>query len=164
MGEKVAPKKEYLERIEELEKVYKEKKSKLEDEKYLVEYTKDDIYELRLFFKNKVKWTSSQALGVIEILKVIDDAEKESKKGLLLDNLFIEAIAYYLSQHQDVGSSYAEKFIRLYKPVFNIREKLIVIRKEIDEAKNEIDKLQFSIDNGIDIEKEVEKLENENKN
>lgn len=146
----------------ELEKKLNEKTEDLEKKKYLIEYTKDDIYNLRVFLKTKAKWQSSQALGIVEALKVLDEAEtyanKNKIKGIMLNNIPIEAIAYFLSKHEDVGSEYASVFISMFKPIFVVRERLVSLRTEIDKLKGEYSKLTYAIENNINIEEATAKL------
>ena len=151
-------------KMEELEKELEKKRSELEDKSFLIEYSKDDIYELRLFLQKKAKWTSLQALGIIETIKALDEAENQASKlkdmkGIMMKNIPIEAIAYFLSKHEDVGYDYAVTFANIAKPIYSVRDRLIEIRKKYDEIKNQIAQIEYAIKNGVDIEKETENLE-----
>lgn len=140
-------------------------KSELEDTKFLLEYSSDDIYQLRLFLQEKAKWTSLQSMGIIEALKVLDEAEVEAKKhkiaGLMLNNVPIEAIAFYMSNYEGVGSQYAQTFTSIALPIFKVRERLVGLRKQIDVIQADISKIEYAMENNIDVEKATIEMDKE---
>jgi hypothetical protein len=68
--------------------------------------------------ENNAEWREKEALGVIEICKVIDKAKKDGIKQetLYMSALPLEASHYFLSKTSGKGLGEAKKFISMLKP------------------------------------------------
>jgi hypothetical protein len=66
---------------------------------------------------NKAEWTSTEALGIVQINKEIVKIEKDGIKDdvIYLGALPLEASHYFISKSRGVGLSSASEFISLYK-------------------------------------------------
>lgn len=103
--------------IGELTEKLENKKSEIRTKVYAVSCT-DDIFSLyKDFVNNKAEWTSTEALGIIQINKEILKIEKDGiKDGVIyLGALPLEASHYFISKSKGVGLSSASEFISLYK-------------------------------------------------
>jgi len=103
--------------IEELKEKLEEKKTEIRTKVYAVSCTKE-IFELyKDFVVNKAEWTSTEALGVIQINKEIQKIEKDGIKDdvIYLGALPLEASHYFISKSRGTGLGSANEFITLYK-------------------------------------------------
>lgn len=122
---------------------------KLENEKFpgLFNYLKD-------FVQNHASWKDSEALGVIEAMKLL---EKETMKNgnIFLKSLAIQAIRYFLSKVEGKGLEHAEKHIALVKPI----DAALALQKLDDTKLNQMRTELAATEQGISIEPPVKKEE-----
>lgn len=106
-------------RIEHCEKVLAEAKDRISKKVYAVKFeSKEDLDNFFSFMENNAEWREKEALGVIEICKVIDKAKKDGIKQetLYMSALPLEASHYFLSKTSGKGLHEAKKFISMLKP------------------------------------------------
>lgn len=108
----------------------------LETKKYLVDLSKEDVDILVKFITEDAKWKFMEALGIGEVKKELDKSVDKSGK-VFITAVAIEAIYYYLSKVEGVGSS-------VDSPAIGTVEKYLKILKGINSARGSV---------GIDNEK-----------
>lgn len=103
--------------ISELTEKLENKKTEIRSKVYAVSCTKEIFSLYKDFVNNKAEWTSTEALGVIQINKEIVKIEKDGIKDdvIYLGALPLEASHYFISKSKGVGLSSASEFISLYK-------------------------------------------------
>ena len=132
----------------------------------LVAEQKNKVYPIKLetdavlgglldFIDNKASWKNMEALGIIEVSKVLNE---ERSKGLKSGNIFlkslpIQAISFFLSKVEDKGIAGAQKHIQFVKP---IDDGLKLIKADND-ALNKLQSELAAAENGIGIEPAPEK-------
>lgn len=108
----------------------------LEKHLFLIRMDDNAVNNLLDFMKNKIKWKFKNAYGVVQCYDTVIKAQAESKKlktnGIYLDNVVVQAIAYFLSLHEDVGLDYAKTFISIIDPLFETIEEATKWRKRIE--------------------------------
>lgn len=108
----------------------------LEKHLFLIRMDDNAVNNLLDFMKNKIKWKFKNAYGVVQCYDTVVKAQAESKKlktnGIYLDNVVVQAIAYFLSLHEDVGLDYAKTFISIIDPLFETIEEATKWRKRIE--------------------------------
>ena len=103
--------------IDELTKSLEAKKLEIRTKVYAVSCTKE-IFSLYVdFIRNKSEWTSTEALGIIQINKELQKIEKDGIKDdvIYLGALPLEASHYFISKSRGSGLDSAVEFITLYK-------------------------------------------------
>ena len=106
-------------RIEHCEKTLAEAKDRISKKVYAVKFeSKEDLDNFFSFMENDAEWREKEALGVIEICKVINKAKKDGIKQetLYMSALPLEASHYFLSKTSGKGLREAKKFISMLKP------------------------------------------------
>lgn len=106
-------------RIKEAEKNLADAKKKLYEKVYAVKFeSADQISDFKDFMKNKASWKEKEALGVIEICKILDGMKKSDMKDniIFLNALPLEASHYFLSKRSGSGLEEAQEFISMIKP------------------------------------------------
>lgn len=103
--------------INELKEKLDDKKSEIRTKVYAVSCTKKIFSLYKDFIENKAEWTSTEALGIIQISKEIQKIEKEGIKDdvIYLGALPLEASHYFVSKSKGTGLVSATEFITLYK-------------------------------------------------
>jgi len=108
----------------------------LEKHLFLIRMDDNAVNNLLDFMKNKIKWKFKNAYGVVQCYDTVVKAQAESKKlktnGIYLDNVVVQAIAYFLSLHEDIGLEYAKTFISIIDPLFETIEEATKWRKRIE--------------------------------
>lgn len=108
----------------------------LEKHKFLIRMDDAAVNSLLDFLLTKIKWKFKNAYGVVQCYDTVVKAQAESKKlktnGIYLDNVVVQAIAYFLSLHEDVGLEYAKTFISIIDPLFETIEEATKWRKKIE--------------------------------
>jgi hypothetical protein len=135
--------------IEELSAELDNLQTELDNKKYIVEGGRDMAAALLMYVKDEVKWKFTEALGVIEVAKILEAFIKQTKqKELMLGPLEIEAIYYFFSKHESAGLAQANKFYGLLKAINPAKA-----RKEADMKKfEEINFRLNSVRHGVDPE------------
>lgn len=107
-------------RIEEALKRLEEAKQKIREKVYAVQFeSMDQVNEFHNFMTNDAEWKEKEALGVVEICKILDKLKKEGIKDniLYLNALPLEASHYFISKRSGTGLEEAKKFLSLVKPL-----------------------------------------------
>lgn len=106
-------------RIQACEKRLQEAKESLGQKVYAVKFEKkEDVENFFNFVENEAEWREKEALGVIEICRIIDTIKKDGIKQntIFMQALPLEASHYFLSKTSGKGLKEAKKFISILKP------------------------------------------------
>lgn len=106
-------------RIEACQKNLDETKERISKKVYAVKFeAQEDLNRFIDFINNKTQWKEKEALGVIEINKVLEKAQREGiqQNALYLQALPLEASYYFLSKITGSGLEEAKKYIAMLKP------------------------------------------------
>jgi hypothetical protein len=106
-------------RIKECEKRLNEAKENLSQKVYAVKFEKkEDVDSFFDFISFEAEWKEKEALGIIEICRIIDEIKKQGIKEntLFLNALPLEASHYFLSKVSGKGLKEAKRFISILKP------------------------------------------------
>lgn len=105
-------------KIERLEQEVKDLKDKNSKKVYAIKISTELLISLMDFIETEAEWAQTEALGVIEISKLLKATKKEGVKDntIFLEALPLEATHYFLSKTKGKGLKQAESFISLYKP------------------------------------------------
>jgi hypothetical protein len=106
-------------RIQECEKRLNEAKENLNQKVYAVKFEKkEDVDSFFDFISFEAEWKEKEALGIIEICRIIDEIKKQGIKQntLFLNALPLEASHYFLSKVSGKGLKEAKRFISILKP------------------------------------------------
>lgn len=126
----------------------------LDTKKYLIEGGKESAKKLYQFITEDATWKFTEALGIIEVEKVLIKFIQSADKELMLGPLEIEAIYWFLSKIEGVGFKEASRYYELLKLVNPAKARM-------DEARKEYETLQFkiaSLEHGIDSDTIEEEL------
>ena len=138
-----------------------------DENNFLVKVDLDGANILLDFLETKAKWKFRNAFGIVTCIGVVKKGiERFSKtKGLYLRNIELQAIAYFVAQHEDVGSSYAEKYIKMVEPLFETMQEATKWRNKVELLRQKYILYENSFEEQIPIEevnlKELSKNENE---
>lgn len=124
-------------------------KKKLSTKVYAVQFeTAGQIDQYTDFMTNEAQWREKEALGVIEICKVIDELKKDGIKNniLYMQALPLEASHYFISKQSGKGLKEAKDFIQLLKPFEQALESAKKDAKEIQDLERELAAAQQGID------------------
>jgi hypothetical protein len=105
--------------VKSLENSISEKKEEIKNKVYAVSFDDKLFEEYDRFISDYAEWTSTEALGIVQVNKTIQKIKKEGiRDGVIyLGALPLEASHYFLSKSKGAGKESAESFIRLYKPL-----------------------------------------------
>lgn len=106
-------------KIQACEKRLAEAKEDLNQKVYAVKFEKkEDIESYFNFIENEAEWKEKEALGIIEISRIIESLKKQGIKQntLFMQALPLEASHYFLSKTTGKGLKDAKKFISILKP------------------------------------------------
>lgn len=94
----------------------------LRNHKFLIRLDAENIQNLLNFIENDAKWKFRNAYGIVQCFDEVGKAKelsiKEGTDGIYLDNITLEALAYFLHQHESVGLATAKSYIGIIDPVF----------------------------------------------
>ncbi len=124
-------------------------KRKLSTKVYAVQFENaDQIEQYTNFMANEAQWREKEALGVIEICKVIDELKKDGIKNniLYMQALPLEASHYFISKQSGKGLKEAKDFIQLLKPFEQALESAKSDAREIQDLERELAAAQQGID------------------
>lgn len=136
----------------EFEDFDKELKTKVYPIKIENESNLDSLID---FIENQATWKNMEALGIIEVAKVLN-VEKTTgiKSGnIYIASLPIQALSFFLSKVEDKGIRNAERHIKFVKPV---DEALKLIKLDNDKQ-NQMNNELAAAENGISVEQTPEK-------
>ena len=100
--------------------------------------------------ENSVEWTSMEALGVIEINKVIATVEKEGIKDnyIFMRALPLQASHYFLSRKKGTGNKEAEAYISVISSFEDAMKREAKDSMMVKDLENQLTALQ----QGIEVE------------
>lgn len=110
---------------------------------------------LILFIENESAWKNMEALGIIEVSKVLNEQRIAGLKSgnIFIPSLPIQAISFFLSKVEDTGIDKAKRHIAFVKP---IDEALKLIKMDIDKQ-NQMNSELAAAEQGIAVEATPEK-------
>jgi hypothetical protein len=124
-------------------------KKKLSIKVYAVQFENADlIAQYTNYMTNEAQWREKEALGVIEICKVIEELKKDGIKNniLYMQALPLEASHYFISKQSGKGLKEAKDFIQLLKPFEQALESAKSDAREIQDLEKELAAAQQGID------------------
>jgi len=136
-------------RIDRCEKNLADAKDRISKKVYAVKFdTKEDLENFFLFMANDAEWREKEALGVIEINKVLEKAKADGIKQdtLYMSALPLEASHYFLSKLTGKGLGDAKKFIGMLKPFSQSLESTKADAAEIQGLEKELAAAQQGLD------------------
>ena len=101
------------------------------------------------FIGENAEWNQAEALGIIEVHKVLSKIQKEGVKDntVYMEGLPLEATHYFISKSRGKGLKEAESFISLYKPLSIALEEV----KKDAEAIKSLEKEIVAVQQGLEI-------------
>jgi len=126
----------------------------METKLYIVEGGAETGEKLLKFVSEEAQWKFTEAIGVVEMTKEIEDATENAKSGkqLFLRVLPLEALWFFINKVEGVGLEKAKYYsTNLLKP---IGDALARVKADRD-AINELMMRQGSLEAGADFEQEV---------
>lgn len=154
--EKKASKKDLEKNVENLKNELIELQEEVDKKEYLVNGGETFGQEVKNYLANDAKWTAQESLGIVraheDLSTAIENIKKGKTKELMLSNLCIEAISYFLSKREGTGLESAQRFSKLYA-AFN--EALAGVRKDsqkIEALKQKLEYAQQALDHGVNTE------------
>lgn len=120
-------------KVEALKKQIEEKRKELSKKVYAVSMDQGTLELFKNYITEEAEWGSTESLGIIEITKSIQKAEKEGIKDntVYFGALTIEASHYFLSKGKGKGLESANRFIKIFKPIdialSNVKEDNLVV-------------------------------------
>jgi len=138
------------EKVESIRKDLEGYKSSLKDKEYAVTMNKDLLKKFETYMREEVEWRSKEALGIIEILKRIEEVKKEGiKDGVAyFTNLEVEASHYFILKWSGKGRDGIDDFISLWK---TFEETLALIHQDNMVVKD-LEKQLAAAEQGIELE------------
>ena len=138
-----------------IEKAEKDLTTKL----YIVEGGKVAGDSISDFLTNKAQWKFSEALGVVEAVKQVNDSLDKIKTGktkeFMITSLPLEAIYYFMTKAEGTGLAEAESFVlSVLKPVTDALQRSKQDRDVLDQLVRDRGTLESAIDSGVDLENE----------
>lgn len=106
-------------KISSLEEQIKNLKEKNSKKLYAIKLDQDLLSSLMNFIEFGAEWNQAEALGVIEIHKILTKIQKEGVKDstVFMEGIPLEATHYFLSKSRGKGLKEASDFIDLFKPI-----------------------------------------------
>jgi CRISPR/Cas system CSM-associated protein Csm2 small subunit len=138
-------------KIQAAEKKLSEAKEKLAKKVYAVKFeSEENIKAFQNFMNNSAEWREKEALGVIEICKILEKLQKgEVKENILyMGALPIEASHYFLSKTSGRGLREAESFISILKPISQALESVKTDASEVQSLEKELSAAQQGLELG----------------
>lgn len=136
--------------IEELQERINQEKKNLIEKEYSIRMTPSIFDYFKNYMDDEVSWSGKEAIGIIEISKVIKDIMNEGIKGgyIYMKSLPLQASHYFISKASGKGTSSASSYMDLYK-VFDEA----LQRETQDSSKiREMEKQLYALQQGISIE------------
>lgn len=111
--------------------------------------TETDLTNLMDFINTKATWKNMEALGIIEVSKVLNDAYTEGLNdgNMFLQSLPIQALSFFLSKVEDKGLEAAQNHIKFVKPV----DDALKLIKIDNDTLNKMDSELSAAENGISL-------------
>lgn len=136
-------------KIQSLEEQIQNLKEKNSKKVYAIKLTSDLLSDLINFIGENAEWNQAEALGIIEVHKVLSKIQKEGVKDntVYMEGLPLEATHYFISKSRGKGLKEAESFISLYKPLSIALEEV----KKDAEAIKSLEKEIVAVQQGLEI-------------
>ena len=137
-------------KIDKCQKNLDQAREKLSKKVYAIKFEElNDFNRFNDFIHLEAQWKEKEALGIIEICKILEKAKKEGIKQntLYLQALPLEASYYFLSKATGAGLAEAKKYIAMLKP-FEVA--LNSIKSDTAEIQN-LEKELSAAQQGIEI-------------
>ena len=137
-------------KVKSLEEQIQTLKDKNSKKVYAVKISADLLVDLINFIENIAEWNQAEALGIIEVHKILTEVKKEGVKDntIFIEALPLEATHYFISKTKGKGLEEAQKFISLYKP-FSIA--LEEVKKDAEAIKS-LEKDLVAVQQGIKVD------------
>lgn len=106
-------------RIQECEKKLQEAKEKFSNKLYAIKFEKTEHIQIFYdYMSEEAEWKEREAVGIIEINKLIAKFKKEKIKEntLFIEATPLDAIYYFLSKKTGKGLKEAENFVSVLRP------------------------------------------------
>jgi hypothetical protein len=137
----------------DLEKKLIDFRAELENKQYLVEGQLTTAEGLHDFITNFAKWSFSESMGIIEAAKQLEVCAKDLKTGkrkeLMLPNLTIEAIYYFVSKETGTGlQSALTYFNTVLKPITDALSRAKQDKEKCNQMEKDLATVQSAIDTG----------------
>lgn len=137
-------------RIQECEKRLQEAKEKFSSKLYAIKFEKSE--HIQIFYNymlEEAEWKEREAVGIIEINKLITKFKKEKIKEntLFIEATPLDAIYYFLSKKTGKGLKEAENFVSVLRP-FGIA---LEISKQDAQSIANLEKELAAAQQGIDL-------------
>jgi len=137
-------------RIQECEKRLQEAKEKFSSKLYAIKFEKSE--HIQIFYNymlEEAEWKEREAVGIIEINKLITKFKKEKIKEntLFIEATPLDAIYYFLSKKTGKGLKEAENFVSILRP-FGIASE---ISKQDAQSIANLEKELAAAQQGIDL-------------
>lgn len=137
-------------RIQECEKRLQEAKEKFSSKLYAIKFEKSE--HIQIFYNymlEEAEWKEREAVGIIEINKLITKLKKEKIKEntLFIEATPLDAIYYFLSKKTGKGLKEAENFVSVLRP-FGIA---LEISKQDAQSISNLEKELAAAQQGIDL-------------
>jgi hypothetical protein len=141
-----------------LENKLKDFEKELDSKSYLIEGKTEIAKSLLDFVINEAEWKFSESMGVLESVRQLESAVKDLESGkrkeLLLPNLAIEAIYYFMTKKTGVGLASAQEYFKLLKPVTDALQRARIDKDKKDQLIKDLGTVQHAIDSGATSEHE----------
>lgn len=152
------PSKEELEKhLESLKSELSDLQSEIEKKEYLVNGGESFGLTVKMYLEDEAKWTAQESLGVVraheDLMTAIQNIKKGKTKELMLSNLCIEAISYFLSKRDGVGLESAKKFSEIYGAFNEALSNVRTDSQRIEALKQRVEFATQSVEHGVDAEK-----------
>lgn len=136
-------------RVEKAQKALDAARKELSTKRYLVKMDHRLLEFYQNFMNFQAPWKGKEALGVLEVLKVIDKIKAEGIKdnAVYLSNLHIEATHYFLGKYEGKGSDLVNDYVEMYK---NIEAALQLVGADNQKAKD-LEKELVAAQQGIEV-------------
>lgn len=124
-------------------------KKKISTKVYAIQFSSlEQIEKYSDFMKNHAAWREKEALGVIEICRVLDELKSDGIKNniLYMQALPLEASHYFISKQSGSGLKSAKEFIDMLKPFEQALESAKADAQEIQNLETELAAAQQGIE------------------
>jgi hypothetical protein len=145
-----------------LKKKLEDLDTELENKLYLVEGKQEIAEKLKNFIINEAEWKFSESIGIIQteedLSKCIKDLSSGKRKELMLSNLAIEAIYYFLTKVTGKGIETSKTYLELLKPISDSLSRAKADKEKKDQLVKDIGSVEHAIDMGAVSEDEEKML------
>lgn len=112
--------------------------------------TEETVKKLLNFIESEASWKNMEALGIIEVHKVLtSELENGMKSGnIFLGSLPIQAISFFLAKTEGFGLRAAKQHILFVKPIEDALKLIKIDNDKLSKLQNEL----AAAENGIEID------------